>query len=279
MIERHQDYVLRNITVSPNGTANFVVQMDTDAPFALRTVATSNMPYQGFQFTITGMDDRLYAAGTPETAVDSLLNPAAFFIVYPQIPFATQITLQVAITDLSGDGISDGVMVFRGCKIYPPGTVFGPQYPATYSELNFRYTYPFTLAAGTSNAPTVLASQPLDIQADADFVVRMLSGFVQPLADGFSVGGNDVILRDQYGKPYSTDSGGGPGWVPMETLFPIPNGDDVSVAQWWSVPDVTIYPEIYIPKSQQLLIDIRRTNGTQNNTYNLTLHGSKIFQG
>lgn len=278
MIERHQDYVLRNITVPANGTVTYIIQLDTDAPFALRSVASSGMPYQGFQFVITGMDQRLYTAGTPATAVDSLLNPASFFIVYPQITFPTQIVIQVSVTDLSGDGISSGVLVFRGCKIYRPGTVFGPQYPAKFSELNFRYTYPFTIAQGTTESPTVLYSQPLDIQADADFVVRMLSGFVQPEGDGYTVGAQDVILRDQYGKPYSTDSGGGPGWVPMETLFPVPNGDTVSVDQWTSVPDVTIYPEIYIPKSQQLLIDIRRTAGTQNDTYNLTLHGSKIFQ-
>lgn len=278
MIERHQDYVLRNINVTANGTETFIIQMDSDAPFALRSVATSGMPFKGFQFVIKGIDDRLYTAGTPETAVDSLLYPGTFYIVYPQIPFATQLQIQVIITDLSGAGITNGVMVFRGTKLYRPGTVFGPAYPANFSELNFRYPFNFTIPLGTTNSPSVLAGQPLDIESDADFVVRMCSAFVQPLGDGYSVGHNDVILRDQYQKPYSTDSGGGPGWVPMETLFPLPNGDALSSALWWSVPDVTIYPEIYIPKSQQLLLDLRRTNGTQNNTINVILHGSKIFQ-
>jgi hypothetical protein len=272
MLERHHDYVLRNITVAANGTATFVIQLDTDAPFALRSVASSNMPFQGFQFVIKGMDDRLYTSGSPQTAVDTLLFPGTFFIIYPQIPFPTQLQIQVIVTDLSGGGITNGVLVFRGTKLYRPGTVFGPQYPPNFSELNFRYAYSFTIPAGTTNSPSVLAGQPLDVQSDADFVVRMMSAYVQPLADGYSVGGNDVIIRDQYGKPYSSD------WVPMETLFPLPNGDDLSSALWWSVPDVTMYPEIYIPKSQQLLLDLRRTNGTQNNQYNIILHGSKIFQ-
>src|SRR5208337_1408190 len=200
MIERHQDYVLRGITVAANATKRFVLQLDTDAPFALRSIATSGFPYQGFQFVIQGVDDRLYTAGSPSTAVDTLLNPAAFFIVYPQITYPSELQIQVLITDLSGSGITNGVMVFRGTKLYRPGTVFGPQYPPKFSELNFRYTFPFILAQNTT-----LLSQPMNVQADADFVVRMLSGFVQPRGDGYSVGGNDVILRDQYGKPYSND--------------------------------------------------------------------------
>lgn len=272
MIERHQDYVLRNITVPANGTVSYVIPLDADAPFALRSVASSGMPLKGFQFVITGMDDRKYTSGSPATAVDTLLYPGSFFIVYPQIPFASHITIQVAVTDLSGAGITNGVLVFRGTKLYRPGTVFGPQYPPNFSELNFRYAYSFIIPLGTTNSPSVLASQPLNIQSDADFVVRMFSSYAQPQGDGFSVGHVDVILRDQYGKPYSND------WVPMETLFPPPNGDSLSNALWWSVPDVTMYPEIYLPKSTQLLLDIRRTDGTQNTTFDVVLHGSKIFQ-
>lgn len=266
MLERHQDYVLRNITVPANGTANFVVPLDTDAPFALRTIASSNMTPQGFQITITGLDDRKYVGGLPLAAVDSLLNPATFFIVYPQIPFPAQLTIQLTITDLSGGGITNGVLVFRGTKLYPEGAVFGPQYPPNFSELNFRYGYQFAIAQGTADNPSVLAYQPLDIQSDADFVVRMASCYVQPTADGFVIGENDVIVRDQYGKPYSND------WVPTETLFPVPG-----VGTSWSIPDVTIFPEIYLVKNTQLLLDIRRTGGTQSNTMNFVLHGSKLF--
>jgi hypothetical protein len=269
VIERHQDYVLRNINVAANGTAQFTVQLDSDAPFALRTIASSNMPAEGFQFTITGLDDRKYVSGAPLVAVDSLLNPASFFQIYPQVTFPAQITIQVTVTDLSGGGITNGVLVFRGTKIYPEGTVFGPQYPPNFAELAFRYGYEFLIAQGTPSVPSILASQPLDINSDADFVVRMAAAYVQPGGDGYDIGVNDVILRDQYGKPYSND------WVPTETLFPV--SPSLGIVSSWSVPDVTIFPEIYLARNTQLLLDIRRTGGTQANTMNFVLHGAKVF--
>jgi hypothetical protein len=81
-----------------------------------------------------------------------------------------------------------------------------------------------------------------------------------------------VILRDQYGKPYSND------WVPTETLFPLSMGQSLGILSAWSVPDVTIFPEIYLGRNTQLLLDIRRTSGTQSNSMYFVLHGSKIFQ-
>lgn len=276
MIERHQDYVLRNVTVGANQTAQFVVPLDSDAPFALRTVISSGMPGQGFQFTITGLDDRKYTSGAPLAAVDSLLNPATFFIVYPQITFPAQISIQVSVTDLSGAGITNGVLVFRGTKLYPEGTVFGPQYPKSFAELAFRYGYNFTVPNGTAMNPAVLAAQPLDIQSDADFVVRMASCYSQiatpPLStpgSTFTPGQSDVILRDQYGKAYSND------WVPTEVLFPVYYANNSALA--WSIPDVTIFPEIYLIRNSQLLLDIRSTGGAAPNALTFVLHGAKVF--
>ena len=272
MLERHQDYVLRNIGIAGNTTANFIVKLDSDAPFALRSIAASGMGTT-YQLTITGLDDRKYVGGGPLAAVDSLLNPNSFFIIYPQIPFPAQGTIQVTVTNLSGGGIDGGVLVFRGTKLDPEGTVFGPQYPPTFSELNFRYGYNFIVPLGSGGTPTVFAYQPLNIQSDADFVVRMLSFYSQSIngvAD-FIVGTCDVILRDQYGKAYSND------WVPAETLFPTNTGNNVGVGLSFSVPDVTIFPEIYLKANTQLLLDIRRTGGVANSYMQFCLHGSKIF--
>ncbi len=126
---------------------------------------------------------------------------------------------------------------------------------------------------GSGGTPTVFAYQPLNIQSDADFVVRMLSFYSQSIngvAD-FIVGTCDVILRDQYGKAYSND------WVPAETLFPTNTGNNVGVGLSFSVPDVTIFPEIYLKANTQLLLDIRRTGGVGNSYMQFCLHGSKIF--
>ena len=274
MIERHQDYVLRGVTVAANATARFVVLMDVDAPFALRTLFGANS-LSSFQFQILGYDDRLYSQGISNAAVDSLLNsPGCFFPFYPQITFPIQTSIQIIITDLSGVGSTNGVLVLRGTKLYPDGVTFGPKYPPKFSELNFRYPYKFTIPLGTVPAPSVLGSQPLNVKSDADFVFRMGSAFVQPGADAFDSAGTDCVLRDQYGKPYSSDSTGPgtPGWVPLALLFPVP-GDSNRVC----VPDVTVYPEIYVEKNSQLLLDLRRTSGAHTNTMNVVLHGSKIF--
>jgi hypothetical protein len=271
MIERHHDYILRNINVSAGQSVQFVVKLDSDAPFALRQILSLNMEHK-FQMIIQGYDDRRYMGGQMLAAVDSLLNPGFAFIVYPQITFPTQLSILVTINEIAGTGIDGGVLCFRGTKLFNDGTVFGPAYPSKFSELCFRYPYNFTVAQGTGPNPFILGSQPLNVKADADFVVRMGSAFVQPGADGYSDSGNDVVLSDQYGKPYSSDSTGiGPGWVPTHFLFPVPNAEHVFV------PDVTIYPEIYVLRNSQLLLDIRRTNGTQANIMNFILHGAKVF--
>jgi hypothetical protein len=282
MIERHHDYVLRGVSVPAGGSATYVINLDVDAPFALRTLAATNFFNDSslagaFQFIITGFDDRKYMGGNgnPLVFVDSLLNingatGTAFFMFYPQITFPAQLTIQVTIFDVAGLGLQSGNLTFRGTKLYPEGAVFGPQYPPKFTELMFRYPYKFTVPQGTVSVPTVLANQPLDIQSDADFVVRMASSFVQPGADGFVIGQNDVILRDQYGKPYSNT------WVPTELLFPVA-GVQTLGGPAYSVPDATIFPEIYLAKNTQLLLDIRRTGGTQSNKMNFVLAGSKIF--
>ena len=267
MIERHQDYVLRNITVPAGGSVKYVIPLDSDAPFALRCVLSSGMPNANgksqFEFAITGMDDRRYMGGNgdPANGVDSMVNPGSLpFIVYPQIAFPSNIAIQVNVIDTSGVGISGAVMVFRGTKIYPPGTQFGPAYPQPFSELNFRYVYPLVIAQGSTGTPSLLLSQPLNIQSDADFVVRMCSAG-NTAGDAYDAPNTWAILRDQYGKPYSND------WVPIELLFPQTNE-----------PYSTIYPEIYLQKSTQLLLDLMRTSGIQTNTIQIVLHGSKIFQ-
>lgn len=270
MIERHHDYILRGIGVAGHGTVQFVVKLDSDAPFALRSLLNVGMGQ--FQIIIQGYDDRRYMGGTMLAAVDSLLNPGIPFPFYPQITFSTQLSILVTINNISAGGIDGGVLCFRGVKLFNEGTVFAPQYPAKFSELCFRYPYNFTVPQGTGANPAVLLSQPLNVKSDADFVMRMASAFVQPGGDAYSITGNDVILRDQYGKAYSSDSGGiNPGWVPTHFLFPVPNAENDFV------PDVTTYPEIYVVRNSQLLLDIRRTNGANPNTLNFVLHGAKVF--
>jgi hypothetical protein len=268
MMERHQDYVQPAVAVTANKTARFVIKLDVDAPFALRSLLFVNM--NAFQFVITGFDDRRYSQGTPNISTDSLLQGGQFFPIYPQITFPIGMTIIIDVTDISGVGSTDGVLVFRGTKLYPDGVLVNtPKYPPKFSELNFRYGYSLSVPLGSAGTPTVLQNQPLNVLNDADFVVRMTSAFVQPGGDAYDPNQTSVILRDQYGKPYSND------WVPMHLLFPI-NSSAISPVQS-AIPDAMIYPEIYLARNTQLLLDIERESGANTNTYNFVLHGSKIF--
>lgn len=73
--------------------------------------------------------------------------------------------------------------------------------------------------------------------------------------------GLGIILRDTYGKAYMDD------YVPLELLFGFDNSQTPGL----------IYPEIYIPKSQQLFMDISASGTTGNIT--LTFKGMKVFGG
>jgi hypothetical protein len=266
VIERHHDYVIRNVTVAPNGSAKFVVRLDVDAPFALRSLVTGGL-MSNFQFVITGYDDRRYAAGISNASTDSLFGPGWMAPIYPQVTFPIGMTIQIDITDISGAGTTNGVIAFRGTKLFPDGVVFGAKYPPQFSELMFRYPFNFTLASAGAS-PTVLLGQPLNIKSDADFVVRMLALFIQPGGNGYSLAGNDVILRDQYGKAYSND------FVPTHFLFPLTANSITNTIY----PDATIYPEIYVVRNTQLLMDIRRTDSLGlSNVMNFVFYGSKIF--
>lgn len=278
MIERHQDYVLRGINVDAGAYADFVIPTDNDAPFALRAVLANEMPSQGntydaaqiFQMVIRGYDDRSYMNQNPLNYSDSGQGPGLGLPIYPQITFPSQQSILVRVIDSSGIGITNGVLVFRGTKIYRDGVVFGAQYPPGFTDLNFRYGFQFTLNQGTTMVPYELLFQPLNIQSDADFVARLTSMFLQPGGNNYDPGGTDCILRDQYGKAYSND------WVPAHLLFPTAQVRTGAGPQL-VVPDAILYPEIYIQKNGQLLLDIRRTSGSETNTYNIVFHGAKIF--
>ena len=281
MIERHHDYVARAITQNANTTQRYVVKIDSDAPFALRQLLQSNM--NGFQMRIFDNDDRAYSQGMPLTIADPNLNPPTAnpnqiisSPIYPQITFPPLSTITFDVLDLSGTGQSNGVIVFRGVKLFNEGRVFAPQYPAKFQGLNSRYLFKFKVPLGSGATPSVLSSQPMTIQPDADFVFRMASMSYLPTdPDTYDILGTDVMIRDQYGKAYSND------WVPMQYIFPVPQPATFGVfggnANQSFFPAVTVYPEIYLQRNSPLLIDIRRRSGTGTVNMNFVLHGMKVF--
>ncbi len=274
MIERHHDYVIGSITQAAGTTQRYEIQVDSDAPFAMRQLLQARM--NGFQLTIIDSDDRRYSQGMSQQIFDPNLNVGGNRMVssplYPQITYPPYSTISFDLTDLSGLGQSSGFLVFRGVKLYEEGRVLSPKYPPRFQGLNFRYVFKFTVNQGTVPTPGVLLAQPMGIQPDADFAFRMASMSYLPTdADAFDLAGVDCIIRDQYGKAFSNS------WVPMQYIFPpgcVAPGSPTN-RLWW--PDVTVYPEIYLCKNTPLLIDIRRTTGTAPVHMNLCMHGMKVF--
>jgi hypothetical protein len=71
--------------------------------------------------------------------------------------------------------------------------------------------------------------------------------------------GLSIILRDTWGKAYMND------YVPLELIFGFDNSQTPGI----------VYPEIYIPRLQQLFMDIAPSTTVGNLT--LTFKGMKVY--
>ena len=71
--------------------------------------------------------------------------------------------------------------------------------------------------------------------------------------------GLGIIIRDTYGKSYMND------YVPIELIFGFDNSQNPGL----------VYPELYVPKQQQLFMDLSASNTDGNLT--LTFKGMKVY--
>lgn len=127
--------------------------------------------------------------------------------------------------------------VLIGTKIYRPGMVWSPQYPAKYSALPFDYAVQIPVTA------LPVLNYPFTVNPDADFVFQKGAQTDQPAAALTPVAqakGLGIILRDVWGKAFMND------YIPVELIFGFDNSQNPGL----------VYPEIYIPRQQQLFIDL-----------------------
>jgi hypothetical protein len=305
VIERHQDYQLTLQSVPPGGIRQVPLQLDTDAPFALRLVKSRNLGVSGFNFETPR---KAYQASglrtdvTPPTLTNPLALPTPGVIVYPQLVYPQGGEILVDVGNSTGQPLTNVRILFRGAKLYPDGALRALSYPPKFSTLPFTYTPdPAVIAqvpvsgsaqpapGWASNYAAVLNNQ-LRTLHDSYFVFRY--GVCDPFfpgVDGGPVNGAPrpvpqpllssfqevyVWLRDESRNTYSNEP------IHVDDLFgrgaPLPVNTNNDRVLWR--PGL-ITPEIYLEPEAALYFDVFRSDSNQFSPVDLyfRFQGAKVF--
>ena len=199
-----------------------------DGRLIQKLLTSSNLLYPGNRYNVTPPQ--------PNKALCSPINPN---VVYP--PHSTiTIDLTGLPTTATNPPTPSFIVIFVGVKLFQPGEVWAPGYPAKWRALS--YLDNLTVSP-FNNANGALINQYFTPQQnDCDFVWQGGAytdypvGLTTPLCQLVDLG---VIVRDKALKGYSN------GYVPAALLFPFLGAE---------MPGWT-YPEIYIPKQEQISFD------------------------
>ena len=290
MVERHQDYSLTVPVVPPGGLFDIPLQLDTDAPFALRLVRSRNLGLSGFRFQTP---NKAWQSSQLRTDVFQVLGRGAFpsrgLPVYPQMvyPIGSQIVCDIGNT--TGENLTNVKLLFRGSKLFQDGSIAGPTYPSSFAPLTFCYQ------TVVNNVPVVgsLFDNQLHIINDADFATRC--AVADPfglLVDGAATSAGQaastqqysevyVTLRDEARKAYSNEP------IHINDLFgqttPFSTGAGGNDDQVLYTPGL-FTPEIYIPRDHSLYFDIVRNDDPADALVNTPVNlwfrfmGCKVFK-
>ena len=310
--ERHHDYVLgpnqdaRLASVAAGAEiTNIELQLDPDAPFELRSrcvrqAYTQSLTQNGLQFLKTKWTGPLRGVFRQQDYVLESLQMAYFGQVGNPKPIRPSITypangiLSLNLINTGASALTNVTFFWRGVKLFPWGAVPAYRYPAAMKSSPFSYPVPI-LNLGPAERRTSLIFQPGMNNAtgaakpDSDFVLR--AGQATP---PFGSGEGDarrqfaeigIRLYDWSKKPFSND------FVPLDILFgggsfpaAFPLGQTPSfISPFGTGPAQPglFYPEIYIPRLNQLLYDLQRTdgaiNGNVNESFVINWIGQKVF--
>jgi len=293
VIERHQDYQLSVLSVPPGGVLNVPLQLDTDAPFALRSVKSRNIGVSGFRFRTArdlyqspGYRTDLLDDGTGNLSVTPRGIP-----VYPELIYPVNGTIVVDIGNDTNEPLTNCRLLFRGSKLFPDGSRRAPSYPAKMSTNPFTYQVivpGIPITGGSAAVPGLTTSATLNnilnVRSDSDFALRYLCA--DPFAMAVDGGPNPppqwftevyVRLYDESRKYYSNEpihiddlfsqgSPSGLGFGNDETNFFFPG---------------LLTPEIYLQKEETLYFDIFRDDSAFPNQFPVNIYfrfqGAKVF--
>ena len=266
IVERHQDYQLTVATIPPGGVENVPLQLDTDAPFALRLVKSRNLGPSGWRFQ---NPRRQYQSLDLQTdlildATSGNYVPSRGVVMYPQMIYQPGASIVVDIGNSTGENLTNVKLLFRGSKLFDSRAVSIPTYPPKMSALPFTYQ---TIVRGVP-ATGRLPDNQLRVQDDADFVLRcgladpfLLAVDGAPTSSALAAPPNYselyVTIRDESRKPYSNEP------IHVNDLFgqqvPFFDGPEGNLnsdpVEW--LPGL-FTPEIYIPRDHSLYFDLVR---------------------
>jgi hypothetical protein len=298
--QRHHDYQLTIPSLPPGGLSDVPLQLDSDAPFALRLVKTRNIPAEsGFMFQNPKKQFQSNGFRTDRTYPSfpgNFSQPSHGAIVRPPMVYPVNSQILVNVANTTGETITNARLIFRGSKLYAPGAMVFPEYPPRLAGLPFSYQVPVLQVglAGTESASR--RDNQLRIRQDADFAFRY--GVCDPFAVQIEGGptpfgvipgnANSVLqgpnftelyvqLKDESRKPYSNEP------IHIDDLLGqgLPSVLDVAGADNDGVlffPGL-FTPEILIEKEHSLYFDIFRmdTTGFPVDLY-FRFQGMKVYQ-
>lgn len=263
--ERHQDYVLRSLSLAPGQVVTVTLPLDLDAPFVLRsraalctlTQAAAGLETLSFydlrylKMSFTGPDENYVSRGRVPFGLQApyyglLGNPAP---VFPQLVYPAGGVISVDLENAGASAINNLRVYFRGVKLFPWGARPVNTYPANYGRI-LPYAYPFVFAGlGVSeirrNVP-FLVNPPGSSQAVGDFALRggqagtpycVATGYI-PVSTGNLPSAHEVsvIIRDSDGKAYSND------WVHVDALFgqsSLLEAENSASGHWFALASLT----------------------------------------
>jgi len=311
--ERHHDYVLgpnqdaRLASVAAGAVITDIeLQLDPDAPFVLRSRAvrqkyTSTLTQGGLSLLKTKWTGPQRGDFRQQDYILESLQMAYYGQagnpkpVRPSITYPANGILAINLINTSSSALTNLTFFWRGVKLFPWGSVPAYRYPPAMKGLTFSYPVPIK-TLGVSEKRTNLIFQPgMDnstgiTKPDSDFVLR--AGQADP---PFQNAGESIRqfaevgirLYDWNKKPYSND------FVPLDVIFgsgnfPLvfPTGSNAAanlVGPFGTGPGQPglFYPEIYVPRLNQLIYDIQRTDGAvnlnQSESFVINFIGQKVF--
>ena len=301
--ERHQVYVLgpkqdaRLASVAAGAVISDIeLTLDQDAPFVLRGRSVrqaydSSLTQNNLQFLKTKWTGPIRGEFRQQDYVLESLSMAFFGQVGNPKPIRPSITypasgiISASVINTGASAITNLTFFWHGVKLYPWGSVPAYTYPSAMKSMPFNYQIPITALGPTETRQNLI----FQCKPDSDFVLR--AGQATP-PFGSGDGGTrrqfaevGIILYDWNKKPYMND------FVPLDILFGAGNfpaafptgGTPNFIAPFGTGPvqPVLLYPEIYVPRLNQLIYDLQRTDGAVNanqaEDFKLNFIGAKVF--
>jgi len=264
MIQRHQDYQLSIPSLPAGGLFDVPLQLDSDAPFALRRIKTRNLGSLGQGFRFRTPKDRYQSTTYVTDYTDG--QPTTGKLIYPQMIYPPNASIIVDIENNTGETITNARVLFRGSKYYQDGSLPIASYPPKLSTLPGTLQVPVLQIPVTGSSHAVpglntaaVLNNILNIGTDADFAIRYLAA--DPFAIAIDGGVNPppqvfnemyVLLRDESKKGYSNEP------IHVDDLFgqlaPATTANNESNR---FLPGV-LTPEIYLQRTQALYFDVFR---------------------